>query len=158
MLVARLREDPAWIEARRHWQRAYYLAHHDELKRIQRERNRSRYARDREGVRAEQHRWRTEHLERTRLSTRLSYHRRRLRAGAAVIKADDWLQLLERYGGRCGYCGTEGPLEMEHRVPIARGGTHALSNLIPACRRCNRRKGTKTEEEFRRSLAARAIG
>jgi 5-methylcytosine-specific restriction endonuclease McrA len=39
-------------------------------------------------------------------------------------------------------------------VPLCRGGSNEISNILPACRHCNRRKHRKTEEEFRALLAA----
>jgi 5-methylcytosine-specific restriction endonuclease McrA len=43
---------------------------------------------------------------------------------------------------RCRYCGSEsGPFEIDHRVPIALGGSNRLSNLVLACADCNHRKG-----------------
>lgn len=57
--------------------------------------------------------------------------------------------LLEKWGRRCAYCQTEDvPLEVEHIVPKARGGTNRVSNLAIACRPCNDAKGTMTAEEF----------
>lgn len=40
----------------------------------------------------------------------------------------------------CRYCGAQGPNEIDHIVPICRGGQHAESNLAPCCRTCNARK------------------
>jgi len=60
----------------------------------------------------------------------------------------EWLALLERYGHRCGYCGAVGKLEPDHRVPLSRGGSNWISNIIPACRRCNTRKRTAPETEY----------
>jgi 5-methylcytosine-specific restriction endonuclease McrA len=40
-------------------------------------------------------------------------------------------------------------IEIDHRIPLTRGGSNLIDNILPACRRCNRRKGTMTEEEFR---------
>ena len=37
-------------------------------------------------------------------------------------------------------------------VPLARGGSNLIANILPACRSCNRRKRMKTEEEFRALL------
>ena len=51
---------------------------------------------------------------------------------------------------RCGYCGCEdGPWEVDHRVPLARGGSDDEENLVAACRRCNRSKGGKLIFEWR---------
>jgi 5-methylcytosine-specific restriction endonuclease McrA len=57
--------------------------------------------------------------------------------------------LLEKFRRQCAYCGTTGePLQTEHIVPKARSGTNRVSNLAPACERCNTAKGTRTAEEF----------
>lgn len=57
--------------------------------------------------------------------------------------------LLEKWGRVCAYCKVEGvPLEKEHIVPKARGGTNAVSNLTLACRCCNLKKGALPIEVF----------
>ena len=57
--------------------------------------------------------------------------------------------LLEKWGRKCAYCNTENvPLQVEHIVPRARGGTNRVSNLTLACERCNRAKGARPVEEF----------
>ncbi|HEY7127910.1 MAG TPA: RNA-guided endonuclease IscB [Ktedonobacterales bacterium] len=57
--------------------------------------------------------------------------------------------LLEKWGRTCAYCGkTAVPLEVEHIVPRARGGSHRISNLALACEPCNTKKGTQTAAEF----------
>jgi len=54
---------------------------------------------------------------------------------------------MAEMGDRCLYCGVGGG-EVDHVIPIARGGGHEISNLAPACRGCNRRKNRKTPSEF----------
>ena len=57
--------------------------------------------------------------------------------------------LLEKWGRKCAYCGKRDvPLEVEHIVPKARGGTNRVSNLTLACVPCNLAKGTQTAAEF----------
>lgn len=51
------------------------------------------------------------------------------------------------HGHKCIYCG--GPFEeIEHMIPLSRGGTNWPANLAPSCLSCNRSKGTKTVWEF----------
>ena len=82
--------------------------------------------------------------------------RRRARKleAAGSFTVGEWLALVERWGGRCAYCGEGAPLEIDHRVPLARGGTNSIDNILPACGPCNRRKHAMSEEEFRARLAA----
>jgi 5-methylcytosine-specific restriction endonuclease McrA len=81
-------------------------------------------------------------------------HRRRGRLrGAPSFSATEWIALVAIYGGRCAYCGEIRPLQIDHRVPIARGGSNMIENILPACGPCNQRKATLTEEEFRARLA-----
>jgi hypothetical protein len=57
--------------------------------------------------------------------------------------------LLAKWHRKCAYCDATGiPLQMEHIVPIARGGSNRVSNLTVACAACNQRKGTQTAGEF----------
>ncbi len=59
---------------------------------------------------------------------------------------DVWLGRCLMYGWKCAYCRKPldlGSVEIEHVIPIARGGTGWGSNLVPACRTCNTRKNTK---------------
>jgi 5-methylcytosine-specific restriction endonuclease McrA len=57
--------------------------------------------------------------------------------------------LLEKFARRCVYCGaTLVPFEVEHIVPVARGGTSRIANLALACHACNDAKQTRTAAEF----------
>lgn len=52
-----------------------------------------------------------------------------------------WKQLVSSVGGVCVRCGSDGPLEKDHIVPVSRGGSDGIDNLQPLCIRCNRVKG-----------------
>jgi 5-methylcytosine-specific restriction endonuclease McrA len=43
----------------------------------------------------------------------------------------------------CVYCGAPATTA-DHVVAVANGGGHELANLVPACGRCNARKGART--------------
>ena len=76
-------------------------------------------------------------------------HRRKqlLRQAKGKAKPDQILARWMFYGMRCAYCHT--PIEsfqkchMDHVIPLARGGSKWPSNLVPACKKCNLRKGVK---------------
>jgi 5-methylcytosine-specific restriction endonuclease McrA len=57
--------------------------------------------------------------------------------------------LLEKWGRKCAYCGKENvPLQIDHIVPKAAGGSDRASNLTLACGRCNQAKGSLPVQEF----------
>lgn len=49
----------------------------------------------------------------------------------------------------CFYCGSYNQIEIDHVLPISRGGTHSVGNLVSACLKCNRSKKDKTIMEWR---------
>lgn len=67
--------------------------------------------------------------------------------------------VYRKTNGHCAYCGNGlDPFygwEIEHMIPRSRGGSDDLANLVPACTRCNRLKGTRTPHEFKGRLVQR---
>ena len=50
----------------------------------------------------------------------------------------------------CQYCGAHGPeitLTYDHVLPVSRGGKTEWDNIVTACDKCNRKKGSKTPKE-----------
>ena len=56
---------------------------------------------------------------------------------------DEWINTLELFGHKCCYCGSDKNLTKDHVVPLSKGGTNYIENILPACRSCNSSKGTK---------------
>jgi 5-methylcytosine-specific restriction endonuclease McrA len=57
--------------------------------------------------------------------------------------------LLAKWNRTCTYCGAQNvPLQVEHIVSRALGGTDRVSNLALACEPCNLKKGTQQIQEF----------
>jgi hypothetical protein len=70
-------------------------------------------------------------------------------------------RILKKTGGKCFYCGCTLPpdtnyfddggnvvescrnWDVDHVIPLCRGGGNELDNLVPACQICNRKKGAK---------------
>ena len=57
--------------------------------------------------------------------------------------------LLEKFGRKCVYCGAENvPLNIDHVVPKARGGSNRISNLVLSCVNCNQKKDSQPVDVF----------
>ena len=156
------RKDP---EQRKAYQREYIKRTADRHREQSREAMRrwrannpeARLARDRaykerhkEQVRAGRRRHRQAYPE----QRRAIWQRRRARelGAAGNVAVGEWLKLMLEHGGRCAYCGGSGPLQVDHRIALSRGGTHDITNILPACRSCNTRKGAMSETDFRSRL------
>lgn len=76
------------------------------------------------------------------LAVRNKGHRYRARKRNNTIQKFTKVQLEQRmsvFGFRCAYCG--GSFDhIDHVKAISKGGYHCLSNLRPACKRCNQEK------------------
>lgn len=62
----------------------------------------------------------------------------------------------ERDKHTCQSCGRKAPevvLEVDHLLPVAKGGTDDFDNLITSCKDCNRGKYTKLIEDFTGGLS-----
>ena len=74
---------------------------------------------------------------------------------ASVDSPRDRLSILRRDNFTCAYCGFRDEstdlLLVDHAVPIGRGGVHLAFNLRTSCWLCKKRKGNRTEEEFKAS-------
>lgn len=58
-------------------------------------------------------------------------------------------ELTRIYSSPCAYCGTLSEITADHVIPISRGGTHSIGNLVAACLKCNSSKGSKTITEWK---------
>jgi 5-methylcytosine-specific restriction endonuclease McrA len=62
--------------------------------------------------------------------------------------------LLQTFGRACAYCGVcNVPLQIEHIISRARGGSDRVSNLTPACVPCNTEKGGTKYNRARLGIA-----
>lgn len=57
----------------------------------------------------------------------------------------------------CMACGLAGPSEVDHIVPVARGGSHTIGNLMPLCRSCNASKKDLLYIEWKYSKRPQAL-
>lgn len=121
-----------------------------------RRRSREWASRNRDRMNARYREWARMHPE----MLRIRRHRRRARQRDAPGSwtVDQWEALVAEYDGRCAYCGVVALLTVDHRIPLARAGSNYVENLLPACITCNKRKGYRSEAEFRADIAAQRRG
>lgn len=83
-----------------------------------------------------------------------STHRRRAKRFGCEYAEIDKVRVFERDGWRCQLCGVKTPKtakgtraanapELDHIVPMSRGGAHRYENVHCACRACNAAKGAR---------------
>jgi len=73
-------------------------------------------------------------------------NKRRMREKGAVstLTAEEWEDIKRTFKNKCVYCGEQKKLEMDHIIPLSKGGNHTKGNVVPACRNCNAKKGDRT--------------
>lgn len=103
--------------------------------------------RNREHTRSYARQYRTVNAATVRLWK--AVRRLRLRCAKGFATVEQIVARWEFYGGRCWMCGSEADT-LDHVKPIVSGGSNWPSNLRPACRSCNSRKGSRPWQEFSR--------
>lgn len=83
-----------------------------------------------------------------------SHRRNRARARAAKAKGshtiEEWRAKLDEYDGRCAYCD-EPATGRDHVVPLSKGGSDWITNVVPACNPCNAGKANRPLKEWMNS-------
>lgn len=64
-----------------------------------------------------------------------------------LLSREERQQIHQHYGNKCVYCGAPSE-EVDHVVPVSKGGTNEFSNLVASCRTCNRVKSDRTLAEL----------
>ena len=100
-------------------------------------------------------------IQRWRANNRDKDHATQQRRRAAKLAAPrvdftaaEWEQLKQQYHNQCAYCDATVSLTQDHIVPLSKGGSHTLTNILPACQSCNSRKGNRSVYAFLASLPA----
>jgi 5-methylcytosine-specific restriction endonuclease McrA len=97
---------------------------------------------NREKVRAYVRAWAARNI----VARKVNHQRRRARkklAPGSFTKAE-WQALCTWFYNRCLRCGGEGPLTIDHVIPISKGGPNTIDNLQPLCGPCNSSKNDNT--------------
>ena len=69
-------------------------------------------------------------------------------------------ELFKTQGGKCMYCARKPGIDLmdvDHKNPMAKGGSDQKRNLQLICRTCNTRKGAATDRQFRTKFKAAGV-
>lgn len=80
---------------------------------------------------------------------------------SSFIPKDLKLKVMEKINFKCAYCGKQLPDNyhgVEHVIPVSRGGTNDIENLLPTCVVCNSMKYVNNIPRFRYLLSCRLAG
>lgn len=122
--------------------KTYRESHPDEIKQT----SRRYYRRHPELCQQRNKQWKTKNPEKALQIARAASKTRRARKIAAPINdftAAQWEEMKNAFNHRCAYCHKKCErLTQDHITPLSEGGSHTVSNIVPACRSCNAKKHT----------------
>ena len=83
------------------------------------------------------------------ISMRRMYDQIRRARTIGDLKKEEIKELIDT-SYHCYYCGKElqNKKEIDHKIPLSRGGLNTIKNLVITCVKCNRSKGSKTDAEY----------
>lgn len=124
---------------------AYQEANRERINAYGRARTAANPGRSTAGVRA----WRKANPEAAKILSDRYVAARRARMVAADYEPVNYARVIAAHQD-CYLCGQPlaGPIEVDHVVPLARGGAHQFSNLMPTHACCNNQKGARLLEEL----------
>ena len=92
---------------------------------------------------------RTETGQAKRKIRKATYRARQIMArGSFTVR--EWMARKIEFDKRCVYCGSKKKkLSPDHWIPLSKGGTNFIANIVPACRFCNTSKCAINGDEFK---------
>lgn len=67
-------------------------------------------------------------------------------------------ELRKIYNSPCFMCGCEENQSLDHIIPISRGGSHSVGNIMTLCKNCNASKNARTITEWKHSKDMLGVG
>jgi len=74
--------------------------------------------------------------------------KRRAQGGTHDLSGVEWEATLLAFDQACAYCGSMEKIQVDHFIPIEKGGNTVKGNVLPCCRECNRAKSDQAPEEW----------
>ena len=72
---------------------------------------------------------------------------RRTKESEAGISLSEWIDIIRDNNHKCVYCGDKYE-SMDHVVPVSSNGRTTKENVVPCCKSCNSRKGSKPLDDL----------
>jgi 5-methylcytosine-specific restriction endonuclease McrA len=131
----------AWYRANKDRHKALVAAWNERNPGKPSEYERRSYLKNAEKRREKSRRWRQEN---PRAHDAQKARRRAAIKGNRTGPTPHWqiVQRLAIWAGECAYCGKK-EQEQDHFIPLNRGGSHCVENIVPCCRSCNASKRDK---------------
>lgn len=82
---------------------------------------------------------------------------RKLGSESRHVSVAELESIKNRQGNACYYCGLRCDLVIDHVIPLAKGGRHAIGNLVGACWHCNSQKCAMLLIEWKRFLLRKGV-
>jgi 5-methylcytosine-specific restriction endonuclease McrA len=121
-----------WFQVNKEKRRKYYREYVRQYRKIHPQKSDPRASRA----------WKRKHPE--KVSQYNSNRRARNNGLSGKIFAEQWKEIVEKYGKKCLRCGRgDVILTIDHILPLSGGGKHEISNIQPLCKSCNSKKGKK---------------
>ena len=88
------------------------------------------------------------------IAKRISEHKRRInKQSSSTITVLEIKELIKKSKYICYWCGKncKKDFHLDHYIPLSKGGTHSLNNIVVSCPKCNLTKSSKDPLEFAQS-------
>jgi len=104
-----------------------------------------------ESMARSQVKWRKNNKRKVNSYHKVSRHKRRatIKEARGSFANQELAERWQLFDYRCVYCGSKRKkLTIDHWIPLSRGGTNYIENIVPACVGCNLRKHVRRGDEF----------
>jgi 5-methylcytosine-specific restriction endonuclease McrA len=151
----RLQQNPELREQVKPYKHAWYMTNRERLSEKYREYHEKNRERDLAYLREYgRNRYNADPTERQRQRIKNHTRRAQIKHNGGSFTFKELNALFEAQEGFCFYCGEllyasfDKDIHIEHKIPLSRGGSNNIENIVLSCAPCNLSKGTKTHEEF----------
>lgn len=129
-----------WLETHKDERAEYFHKYYDAHKEEHREYNKRHYE-NHKTERMEYYKQysRTTQGKAAQKAAQHNYNARKIQNGGS-FSADEWIDVCIKFDDKCAYCGKETKLTADHIIPVSKGGSSNINNIIPCCQSCNSSK------------------